>query len=91
MVLAGIAGDMDFDCDYRAEAAAAMEMAATATNEAERLKWLRIALAWRDLEQDLQRSRPGVQLQTPGLAIGHPLRPGSPNQNQFYNNLKRSH
>lgn len=26
-----------------------MEMAATATNEAERLKWLRIALAWQDL------------------------------------------
>jgi hypothetical protein len=27
----------------------AMEMAATATNEPERLKWLRVALAWQDL------------------------------------------
>lgn len=40
---------MDFDCDYRAEAATAMELAARATNEPERLKWLRIALAWQDL------------------------------------------
>ena len=40
---------MNFDCDYQAEAVAAMEMAAAATNEAERLKWLRVALAWQDL------------------------------------------
>jgi hypothetical protein len=40
---------MNFDCDYRTEATVAMEMAAAATNEAERLKWLRIALAWQDL------------------------------------------
>jgi hypothetical protein len=40
---------MNFDCDYRAEAAVAIEMAATAPNEAERLKWMRIALAWQEL------------------------------------------
>jgi hypothetical protein len=40
---------MSFESDYRAEAAMAMEFAARATNEPERLSWLRIALAWREL------------------------------------------
>jgi hypothetical protein len=40
---------MNLDCDYREEAAMAMEMAAAAPSEAERLKWVRIALAWREL------------------------------------------
>jgi hypothetical protein len=48
---------MGFDCDYRAEATTAMEMAAAATDEAERLKWLRVALAWRDLEHDAEQSK----------------------------------
>jgi len=40
---------MSFDSNYRAEAAMAMELAAKATSEPERLKWLRIALAWQEL------------------------------------------
>ena len=40
---------MSFDSNYRAEAAMAMELAARAANEPERLKWLRIALAWQEL------------------------------------------
>ncbi len=40
---------MSFESDYRAEAAMAMDLAAKATNEPERLKWLRIALAWQDM------------------------------------------
>jgi hypothetical protein len=37
----------DFDC--RAEAQAAMRMAAAATCEHDRLKWLRVAQVWQDL------------------------------------------
>ena len=40
---------MSFDSNYRAEAAMAMELAAKATSEPERVKWLRIALAWQEL------------------------------------------
>jgi hypothetical protein len=56
---------MNLDSDYRAEAVVAMEMAAAATNEAERLKWLRIALAWGELarlphiDRDEPQSRDG--------------------------------
>jgi hypothetical protein len=37
----------DFDC--RAEAEAAMRMAAAATCEHDRLKWLRVVQVWQDL------------------------------------------
>jgi hypothetical protein len=37
------------NCDYRAQAQAAMRWAVTATCERERLEWVRIALAWHDL------------------------------------------
>jgi hypothetical protein len=40
---------MSMDYNHQAEARAAMEMAATATSEAERQKWVRVALAWQDL------------------------------------------
>ena len=40
---------MSFESDYRAEAAMAMDLAAKATTEPERLTWLRIAQAWRDM------------------------------------------
>jgi len=40
---------MSFESNYRAEAAMAMELAAKATSEPERLRWLRIALAWQEL------------------------------------------
>jgi hypothetical protein len=35
--------------DHRAEAKAAIETAAAASCDADRLKWIRIALAWQDL------------------------------------------
>jgi hypothetical protein len=37
------------DLDHQAEAVAAMQKAIAATCPAERLKWLRTALAWKDL------------------------------------------
>jgi hypothetical protein len=37
------------DIDYRAAARAAMDLAAVATSEAERLKWVCLAIAWQDL------------------------------------------
>jgi hypothetical protein len=37
--------------DYRAQAQAAMRWAAAATCERERLEWVRIALAWQDLDR----------------------------------------
>jgi hypothetical protein len=40
-----------FECDYRAEAQAAMRWAVAATCERERLGWVRIALAWQDLDR----------------------------------------
>jgi hypothetical protein len=40
---------MTVDYDHRAEAANAMEMALAATNEHERLSWIRVALAWQSL------------------------------------------
>jgi hypothetical protein len=40
---------MTIDYDHRAEAANAMEMALAATDEQERLSWLRVALAWQNL------------------------------------------
>jgi len=43
------------DLDRQAEAVAAMRMAITATSAAEREKWLRIALAWKDLASFAER------------------------------------
>jgi hypothetical protein len=40
---------MSMDYDYQAEAKAAMRMAAAAISETERLKLVRVALAWQDL------------------------------------------
>jgi hypothetical protein len=40
---------MSMDFDYQAEAKAAMRMAAAAISEIERLKLVRVALAWQDL------------------------------------------
>ena len=40
---------MSMDYDYQAEAKAAMRMAAAAISEIERLKLVRVALAWQDL------------------------------------------
>lgn len=42
---------MSIEYDHRSKARAAMEMAAAATCGAERLKWVRIALAWHDLSR----------------------------------------
>jgi hypothetical protein len=40
---------MSRDFDYRAEAEVAMREAAAATTAVERIKWVRLALAWQDL------------------------------------------
>jgi len=40
---------MSRDFDYRAEAKEAMREAAAATTAVERIKWVRLALAWQDL------------------------------------------
>jgi hypothetical protein len=40
---------MNRDFDYRVEAEEAMRKAAAATSAIERIKWLRLALAWQDL------------------------------------------
>jgi hypothetical protein len=40
---------MSRDFDYCAEAEGAMREAAAATTAAERIKWVRLALAWQDL------------------------------------------
>ena len=40
---------MSMDYDYQAEAQAAMRMAAAEISETERLKLVRVALAWQDL------------------------------------------
>jgi hypothetical protein len=37
------------DRDYQAKARAAMELAAAATSDTDRLEWLRVALAWHNL------------------------------------------
>jgi hypothetical protein len=37
------------DRDYQAEARAAMKLAAAATSDADRLEWLRVAVAWHNL------------------------------------------
>ena len=50
---------MGIEHDRRAEAQAAMTMAAAATCELERLKWLRVALAGRALARDHERSLRG--------------------------------
>ena len=47
---------MGIEHNHQAEAEAAMAMAAAATCELERLKWVRVALAWRDLARDQDRS-----------------------------------
>jgi hypothetical protein len=52
-------GIIEHDC--RAEAEAAMAMAAAATCELERLEWLRVAVAWRDLSRTRQRDVRDVQ------------------------------
>jgi hypothetical protein len=40
---------MSRDFDYRAEAEEAMREAVAATTAVERIKWVRLALAWQDL------------------------------------------
>jgi hypothetical protein len=56
------------DYNHQAEAKAAMKMAATATSEAERQKWVRVALAWQDLarghEDKLSRLFPPITAAT---------------------------
>jgi hypothetical protein len=52
---------MSIDCDRRAQAQAAMQWAAAATSECERLEWVRIALAWHDLAPTCARL-PGIWL-----------------------------
>jgi hypothetical protein len=51
---------MTIDYDCRAEATNAMELALAATNEQERLSWIRVALAWQNLthirQVDVSRS-----------------------------------
>ena len=47
---------MGIEHNHQAEAEAAMAMAAAATCELERLKWVRVALAWYDLARDQDRS-----------------------------------
>jgi len=42
---------------YDVEAKAAIKTAAAATCDADRLKWIRIALAWHDLARDQQNDR----------------------------------
>ena len=42
---------MNTDYDYRAQAQAAMRWATAATCERERQSWLRVALAWQDLDR----------------------------------------
>jgi hypothetical protein len=48
---------MSIDYDYKAEATAAMRMAA-ATCEPHRSGWLRVALAWQDLTRDQDKLSP---------------------------------
>jgi hypothetical protein len=45
---------MHLATQYDAEAKAAIRTAATATSDADRLKWIRIALAWHELARDQQ-------------------------------------
>lgn len=42
---------MSIDYDYRLQAQAAMRWAVAATCERERLSWVRVALAWQDLDR----------------------------------------
>jgi hypothetical protein len=42
---------VSIDNDYRAQAQAAMQWAVAATCERERLSWVRVALAWQDLDR----------------------------------------
>jgi hypothetical protein len=42
---------VSIDYDYRAQAQAAMRWAVAATCERERLSWVRVALAWQDLDR----------------------------------------
>ena len=42
---------MNRDFDYRVEAEEAMRKAAAATTAIERMRWVRVALAWQDLER----------------------------------------
>jgi hypothetical protein len=42
---------MSIEYDCRARAQAAMQLAASAICERERLEWVRIALAWQDLDR----------------------------------------
>jgi hypothetical protein len=56
--------------DHQTEARAAMEMAAAATTEPERSKWVRIALAWQDLARSHEPekrdpARPGGRASQP--------------------------
>lgn len=62
---------MSIGYDYQAEAKAAMEMAATSISESERLKWVRVALAWQNLAHD--------HVESSGDAPFHSPSPGCPN------------
>jgi len=43
---------VSINSDHQAQAEAAIRCAALATSEHERLEWVRIALAWKDLDRD---------------------------------------
>ena len=61
---------LSVDCDYRAEAQAAMRSAAAATCERERLGWVRIALAWQDLDRSDADPVIPIALDVPGCFAG---------------------
>ena len=71
---------------YDAEAKAAIKTAAAATSEANRLKWIRIALAWHNLARDQQNDRADlIPQRNTGHFITKPPKgqretPGSPAQ-----------
>ncbi len=46
---------------YDAEAKAAIKTAASASSDADRMKWIRIALAWHDLARDQPNARPELR------------------------------
>jgi hypothetical protein len=48
------------DYDHQAEAGAAMELAAAPTSDADRFKWLRVAVAQRDLARNREGSSPVI-------------------------------
>ena len=55
---------------YDAEAKAAIKTAASATSDADRMTWIRIALAWHDLARDQPNARPELR---PKLDAGYSI------------------